>query len=571
MAPASKRKRGGNNSAENFKDVRQKIRTLEAGLSDKSNLNNIVEITKYTKSSNAQIAHAAIHSLNRAYTSLLMAGDLKKLKNVDESSAKAKVNAWLREQYSDYLAHVRSLLSSDEPGLQLPAFTILMNNIKSESENFMNTNGSYHFANNVYGPIVKEIIFNTNFNEHLRKEIVDKYLNVYDDLRHYFLKDAAELMEQAYEKKETAKKQKSNKKAKLSAEDTEANDDNLGLVANNVFAILESIRTMPTEASEIDEFWTVNPSIYDAKPNNKSKKTDDLLGDEGLLSDSDMEDAEQDQPAAAKTKKRKHPLLQLSVHKRGFTDCWLKLMKLPLSEEMYKKILLILHKRILPHLSEPKLLMDFLTDSYNVGGAVSLLALNGLFTLITEHNLDYPDFYTKLYSLLDRNVMHVKYRSRFFRLLELFLSSAYLPAALIAAFIKRMARLSLTAPPAASVIIIPFIYNLLKRHPTCMSLIHSNKAVEETTDPFSMDNLNPYECRAIESSLWEVQTLSQHYYANVSTLAKIFGEQFLKPKYNLEDFLDHTYATFFTTEIDRKRKKEPALAIEKPAACVWEI
>lgn len=194
-------------------------------------------------------------------------------------------------------------------------------------------------------------------------------------------------MEQAYEKKEAAKKQKSSKKVKLSAEDTEAGDDNLGLVANNVFAILESIRTMPTEASEIDEFWTVNPSVYDAKPTTKSKKTDDLLGDEGLLSDSDIEDTEQDQPAATKTKKRKHPLLQLSVHKRGFTDCWLKLMKLPLSEEMYKKILLILHKRILPHLSEPKLLMDFLTDSYNVGGAVSLLALNGLFTLITEHNL----------------------------------------------------------------------------------------------------------------------------------------------------------------------------------------
>jgi U3 small nucleolar RNA-associated protein 19 len=38
-------------------------------------------------------------------------------------------------------------------------------------------------------------------------------------------------------------------------------------------------------------------------------------------------------------------------------------------------------------MAEPKLLMDFLTDSYNVGGAVSLLALNGLFTLITEHNL----------------------------------------------------------------------------------------------------------------------------------------------------------------------------------------
>jgi U3 small nucleolar RNA-associated protein 19 len=115
-----------------------------------------------------------------------------------------------------------------------------------------------------------------------------------------------------------------------------------------------------------------------------------------------------------------------------------------------------------------------------------------------------------------------------------------------------MARLSLTAPPAASVIIIPFIYNLLKRHPTCMVLIHSTKATEESNDPFRMEELDPYECQAIDSSLWEVQTLSQHYYANVSTLAKIFGEQFLKPKYNLEDFLDHTYAT---VSLNREEKE----------------
>jgi U3 small nucleolar RNA-associated protein 19 len=119
----------------------------------------------------------------------------------------------------------------------------------------------------------------------------------------------------------------------------------------------------------------------------------------------------------------------------------------------------------------------------------------------------------------------------------------YLPAALIASFIKRMARLSLTAPPAASAAIIPFIYNLLKRHPTCMTLIHSNKASAEAEDPFSMAELDPYKTNAMESSLWEVKTLAEHYYANVSTLAKIFSEQFLKPKYNLEDFLDHTYAT----------------------------
>lgn len=76
-----------------------------------------------------------------------------------------------------------------------------------------------------------------------------------------------------------------------------------------------------------------------------------------------------------------------------------------------------------------------------------------------------------------------------------------------------------------------------------MKLIHSNDAVGKADDPFDFDEKNPYECHALESSLWEVQTLAQHYYANVSTLAKIFSEKFLKPKYNLEDFMDHTYAT----------------------------
>ncbi|KAI8890159.1 CBF-domain-containing protein [Backusella circina FSU 941] len=569
MAPSAKRKRAS--AGENFKESRQKIRTLEASLSDKSNLNNVVELTKFTKSDNAQVVHASIHALHRVYTQFLMADDLKKPKVIDESSAKTKVQLWLRENYLDYLTFVRSLLSSDEPGLQLPALNILMTMIKSESEHAMNNSGAYHFANDVYGPTVRAIINNTNFSEPLRRELIEKYLNVYDDLRHYFFKDAAELIEKALKEKDEDTMTKKKNKAKKVEDNNSSNNNNksLSLLASNVYAIVEGIRTMPTEASEIDEFWTVNPTKYEAKVE-KKKNIDDLLGDEGLLSDEDDMEVEEDANTKKKASK-KHPLLQLSVHKRGFSNCWLSLLKLPLTEEMYKKILLILHKRILPHLSEPKLLMDFLTDSYNIGGSVSLLALNGLFTLIVEHNLDYPDFYHKLYTLLDRNVMHVKYRSRFFRLLELFLSSAYLPAALIASFIKRMARLSLTAPPAASAAIIPFIYNLLKRHPTCMTLIHSSKATGEAEDPFVMTELDPYKSNAMESSLWEVKTLTEHYYANVSTLAKIFSEQFLKPKYNLEDFLDHTYATFFTTEIDRKRKKEPALAIDKPIASTWEI
>ena len=85
---------------------------------------------------------------------------------------------------------------------------------------------------------------------------------------------------------------------------------------------------------------------------------------------------------------------------------------------------------------------------------------------------EYPDFYTKLYSLLDRSVLHVRYRPRFFRLLDIFMSSSHLPANLVASFIKRLSRLALSASPAAIVTVVPFVYNLLKRHPSCMVLVH---------------------------------------------------------------------------------------------------
>lgn len=84
---------------------------------------------------------------------------------------------------------------------------------------------------------------------------------------------------------------------------------------------------------------------------------------------------------------------------------------------------------------------------------------------------DYPNFYQRLYALLDANVLHVRYRARFFRLIDTFLRSALLPASLVASFIKRLSRLALTGPPAGVIMVIPFVYNLFKRHPGCMVML----------------------------------------------------------------------------------------------------
>jgi U3 small nucleolar RNA-associated protein 19 len=54
----------------------------------------------------------------------------------------------------------------------------------------------------------------------------------------------------------------------------------------------------------------------------------------------------------------------------------------------------------MPHLSNPLLLSDWLTASIESGGMVGVLALNGLFVLVTQYGLEYPQFYARLYTLL---------------------------------------------------------------------------------------------------------------------------------------------------------------------------
>jgi len=235
-----------------------------------------------------------------------------------------------------------------------------------------------------------------------------------------------------------------------------------------------------------------------------------------------------------------------------------------LSVEQIKQVLSVMHARIIPNFNRPHLLMDFLVDAYDHGGAISLLALNALFVLIQHFQLDYPQFFTKLYGLLeDGSLLVSSHRARFLRLLDLFLTSTHLPATIPASIIKRLARLCLFAPPGAIVAILPFVYNQLKRHPTCMVMIHRTNTDELVgTDPFDFDEKDPLHTHAIDSSLWELQTLTTHYHPNVASIAKIFSQPFKKPSYQLEHFLSHSYETLYTTEYNRKRDREPGLEFD---------
>ncbi|ORX73649.1 CBF-domain-containing protein [Linderina pennispora] len=382
---------------------------------------------------------------------------------------------------------------ADDAAMQVMAVKILMQLMQHEGANLGRLAGGYDFPNEMLQAVLQTVLASESPSDHLVRTLVDAYIDSYDDVRLYFYRGVARML----------------------AEEV-AGDD---AVVRNVFAVMTAIRSVPhKDSSEYGSFWVDPPA-----------------------------EADRQQLAVGNAQQ----------HQKAFTEAWLGLMRQRLDVGMYKQILLRLHKRIIPYMAEPRRLMDFLTSAYDAGGPVSLLALNGLYTLIGEHNLNYPLFYEKLYALVDRSLFHVRYRARFFRLLEVFLGSSHLPAYLIAAFIKRITRLALSAPPSGVVVAIPVVYNLLKAHPARQ---------QWQDDPYDALERDPAKCNALQSSLWEMATLQTHYYPNIATLARIFNEPFHKPTFLLEDFLDHTYSTFFESDTARTPKKAPALAVQPPTA-----
>lgn len=264
----------------------------------------------------------------------------------------------------------------------------------------------------------------------------------------------------------------------------------------------------------------------------------------------------------------------VNTFKLQFEKSWIAALNLnDLTKYEYNAALSILHKRIIPFFSDAQKLMDFLTASYTLGIKtkdiiMAILALNGLWELMKSYNLEYPDFYTNLYAILTPDLLHLKEKFRFFRLLDLFMSSTHLSASIVASFIKRLARLSLTAPPSGIVCVIPFIYNLIKKHghSTCMLLIHSTTTSEQDAnyiDPYDETERDPSKTEAIGSSIWELETMINHYHPNVSALVKIFSQHFTKYSYNMEDFLDWSYTKLLDAEMKKKLKGELGIEFEK--------
>lgn len=84
---------------------------------------------------------------------------------------------------------------------------------------------------------------------------------------------------------------------------------------------------------------------------------------------SDTEDAKFfcDSDYTGLDRKKKNQILNQTSFKKAFSDCWLGFLGLKMNQATYISILEILHQTLIPKMTSPVALMDFLVDAYDSG------------------------------------------------------------------------------------------------------------------------------------------------------------------------------------------------------------
>lgn len=244
---------------------------------------------------------------------------------------------------------------------------------------------------------------------------------------------------------------------------------------------------------------------------------------------------------------------------------WDRLISVDLPPKLMQSLLLTLYERLMPRMNKPIFLTDFFMTLLETGGPISLLALQGIFTLIQKYNMNYPDVYQKIYAMLNVEIFGTPYKARFYYLTDMFLSSSHLPESLVAGFIKKFARLSLLAPPVDVIIMMAFIVNLMVRHPGLKKLVHNPADITYESDPYNFIEKDPSLSRAIESSLWEVVIHQSHALPAVSSSAMFINNPLPATERDLSDLLEMTSEQMFTKEY-KKKMKNPPVSFEKPTS-----
>jgi len=468
-----------------------------------------------------------------------------------ETEIQNKWNTWLKKKHVEFMKQLYQDINHGKKYALRTFFGVLASTIKSTSmyEKYMLS-------------LIKAICIHNNNEDENEKEIVDdsflkmlqvEFLSVYRDVQYYTLLSIRKLSDSLIHNKD---------KAYVEG------------IANTSIRLLMLIDVVKTKDELQDGRFLVNTTtLVDIMPivQTKSKGNEnDLENDDDDDSESSSSEEEEEEPSN-KNEKRKvsnekkklvvvPPQTCIKRHRSALANAFLSTLRLPLSNQTHKIILTALPTSIIPNMAQPIRLSDYLTQSYSIGGLSSILSLEGLFILMTKYNLEYPQFYNSLYALMNTSIFYSTYRVKFLQLLSfVLLKSQMLPAYLIAAFCKRLARIALTSPPSGIFFILALISNLLRKHNACLCLINkSSSSDDQISDAFDAETNDTSQTNALQSSLWELVALEKHYHPDVVTLAKSIGlennDKF--PFYDMDMFLNISYDSLKEKEVNEKKLKK---------------
>lgn len=547
-------------------------------------------------------------------------GDANKRRKLDGGSAasddgpEAQYRSWLGRQYLQYRSHLLDLLSaggeasSCSAAVQVVAAAALMECVRCER-------GPGGFAAALFARLLTVLLTRPGVRPEVFSLFFNKYLPL-ADVRFYTLSVLRALAAKHALAPPPAEGRREGEAA-AAADDPEAaaaaadmtavaasasssGDVDAGDLARNAFDVLCHIQPLSSDASDLQSWCgAVEFSLVAAAPdkNESSKQRRKRQAQEHAAPAAPSGSA----APSASAQQQRAQWANPKAHKRVFGDAWLAFLSLPLPPDILRKALVKVPGSVIPHMHSPHLLSDLMTHAIGAGGLTGMLALNGVFVLVTRHGLEYPAFYARLYQLLTQEAFASRHRGQFFRLADIFLASGLVPAYTAAAFAKRFARLAMAAPPAGAMVAIAFVHNLVRRHPSLMVLLHSPSPPRATLagvdgdeeeaeqqqrgggcpDPYDDQQPDPAKSRAVDSSLWELACLRNHYCPQVSAFASILdkdlGDRTKTSEVDLEPLLGGagagaggapgaggsgagSYGALLHSELERKLRRPPPTA-----------
>lgn len=490
-------------------------------LSSKKHSNSLIELIKcIEESSKIQIRLHSITLLTKLFTNYYQNGDLPfvSTNNLDDNNeilAEIKFKKWLQKQFDSFSTTLIDNLSStnindrEKSEYLNSLFECIQQQTKSSVK--LNNENQCQFPFDLFHRVLNKLLSDV-VNLKLIKKYC-KYLH-YDDIRYFTLKYILDAL----------------------------NDNEIAL--NEIF--LENVL----------QLISMMPGLTKESTSNGGIKNDEQSSDNNSISTNSKTNTNKLYALLDECITENSKITNVESNRKIFNDCVFKILSLKLSNKLFKKVLVKLPEKLFPKMSNPLLCTDFLNESYKLGGLISILALNGLYTLIARFNIEIPEFYKKLYEQVNVTIFQTKYKNRFFVLLDNCLQSTHLSVILVACFIKKIARLLLFAPAPDVKYLIKFIVNLLIRHPTCKILISKQNAKTVLDDPFDVDSLNLNQQNVLYSSLWELKAISNHYLADVAREIKGLAN-FPTHEVDLYELLDtNDYESLMKQELERKYPDE---------------